>query len=155
MLYSASNNQVLWVFMALPPQKFREIVFQILFCRDFSVDEPQEVGALLMKELKVTRKTMGEAAGRADLVEKRLAELDETIARFSPEYSFERISRAEKSILRLGVFELMHDVSIPPKVAIAEAIRMCRKFGSPESAKFINGLLDSVYHAATPAGALA
>jgi transcription antitermination factor NusB len=141
--------------MALPPQKFREIVFQILFSRDFAVDEPQEMIALLMRELKVTKKTMNEADARADLVEKHLVELDETISRFSTEYSFERISRTEKSILRLGAFEILHDPSIPPKVAIAEAIRICRKFGSPESAKFINGLLDAIYHAAIPAGALA
>lgn len=141
--------------MALPPQKFREIVFQILFSRDFSLDEPQEMIALLMKELKVTKKTMIEADARADLVEKHLVELDETIARFSTEYSFERISRTEKSILRLGAFELLHDSSIPPKVAIAEAIRICRKFGSPESSKFINGLLDGIYNATIPAGALA
>lgn len=131
--------------MALPPQKFREIVFQILFSRDFVVAESQEMIALLMKELKVTKKTMIEADARADLVEKHRTELDEMISRFSTEYSFERISRTEKSILRLGAFELLHDPSIPPKVAIAEAIRICRKFGSPESAKFINGLLDSVY----------
>jgi N utilization substance protein B len=131
--------------MALPPQKFREIVFQILFSRDFVVAESQEMIALLMKELKVTKKIMTEADARADLVEKHLTELDEMISRFSTEYSFERISRTEKSILRLGAFELLHDPSIPPKVAIAEAIRICRKFGSPESSKFINGLLDSVY----------
>ncbi len=141
--------------MALPPQKFREIVFQILFSRDFSLSEPQEMVALLMKELKVTKKTMVEADARAHLVEQHLAELDEMITRFSTEYSFDRISRAEKSILRLGAFELLHDSSIPPKVAIAEAIRICRKFGSPESAKFINGLLDGIYHATIPAGALA
>ncbi|HAB98347.1 MAG TPA: transcription antitermination factor NusB [Parachlamydiales bacterium] len=141
--------------MALPPQKFREIVFQILFSRDFSLAEPQEMIALLMKELKVTKKIVMEAAARAHLVENHVEELDKMISRFSTEYSFERISRAEKSVLRLGAFELLHDSTIPPKVAIAEAIRICRKFGSPESSKFINGLLDGIYHAITPAGALA
>ncbi len=141
--------------MALPPQKFREIVFQILFSRDFSLAEPQEMIALLMKELKVTKKIVMEADARAHLVENHVEELDKMISRFSTEYSFERISRAEKSVLRLGAFELLHDSSIPPKVAIAEAIRICRKFGSPESSKFINGLLDGIYHAITPAGALA
>lgn len=141
--------------MALPPQKFREIVFQLLFSSDFASDEPEEMIALLMKELKVTKKTMLEATTRASLVMERLAEIDEKISAFSTEYSFERISKAEKSILRLGVFEILFDLSIPPKVALAEAIRICRKFGSPESAQFVNGLLDSVYHASIPTGALA
>ncbi len=141
--------------MALPPQKFREIVFQILFSREFASDEPLEIIAWLMRELKVTKRIMVEANERADLILARKGEIDEKIASFSTEYSFERISSVEKTILRLAVFEILFDSKIPPKVALAEAIRITRKFGSPEGAQFVNGLLDSLYHATSPAGALA
>ncbi|MBX9744017.1 MAG: transcription antitermination protein NusB, partial [Chlamydiales bacterium] len=78
------------------------------------------------------------------------------ISLHSPDYVFERISRTERSILRLGTFELLFDPSIPPKVAIAEAIRICRKFGSPQSAQFVNAVLDSVFsHVKAAAGTLA
>jgi N utilization substance protein B len=52
--------------------------------------------------------------------------------------------------LRLGIFEIFFDSEIPAKVAIAEAIRLCRKFGTPESSQFVNAILDGVYkkHAA-------
>lgn len=141
--------------MALPPQKFREIVFQLLFSREFAIDEPVEMIAWLMRELKVTKRTMVEANARADLVVERLSEIDEKIATFSKEYSFERISKVEKTILRLALFEILFDPAIPPKVAMAEAIRMGRKFGSPEGSQFVNGLLDSIFHATAAAGALA
>lgn len=131
--------------MALPPQKFREIVFQILFSRGFAADEAGEIISLLMHELKVTKRTMLEASARADLVETRQTEIDEKIASFSTEYTFERISTVEKMVLRLGAFEILFDDLIPPKVALAEAIRICRKFGSPEGAQFVNGLLHSIY----------
>jgi N utilization substance protein B len=73
--------------------------------------------------------------------------IDEKITSLSPDYSFARISRVEKTILRLGVYEILFDDLIPPLVAISEAIRLTRKFGTPESARFVNAILDRVYHA--------
>ena len=45
----------------------------------------------------------------------------------------------------MGVYELLYDESIPPKVAISEAMRLAKKFGTPESATFVNALLDAIY----------
>jgi transcription antitermination protein NusB len=48
-------------------------------------------------------------------------------------------------VLRLALYEMLHDDQIPPKVAIAEAIRLSRKFSTPESSSFINAILDAIY----------
>lgn len=130
--------------MPLPPQKFREAVFQILFSTDFGY-ESEEMVPFMMQELKSTRRAMAEANGRVDQVLAKLSEIDAVITAASTEYSFERISKVERTILRLGFFELLFDSSIPPKVVIAEAIRLCRKFGTSESAQFVNAILDGVY----------
>lgn len=66
------------------------------------------------------------------------------ITEHSTSYEFERIPRIERNVLRLGVYEIMYDSDIPPKVAIAEAIRLTRKFATPESATFVNAILDSI-----------
>lgn len=107
----------------------------------------------MMQELKATRKAMVDARVRMGLVLAKLGEIDPLIAAGSTEYAFERISRVERTVLRLGIFEILFDDSIPPKVAIAEAIRLCRKFGTPESSQFVNAILDGVYkkHAAPTA----
>ena len=131
--------------MALQPQKFREIVFQILFSKEFEPEDSLETALMLMDELKVTKRSVLEAHARADAIRQRLPELDEKISQMSHEYQFERISTAEKSALRLGLFEILYDDSLPPKVSIAEAIRLTRKFGTPESANFVNAILDAVY----------
>lgn len=131
--------------MALPQQKFREIVFQILYSRGFDASEAEEMIPFMMHELKVTKRSMVDAHTRMDQVTAKQEEIDQIIRSVSQEYSFDRISRVEKTILRLGLFELLFDSTIPPKVAIAEAIRLCRKFGTPESAHFINAILDGVY----------
>ncbi len=130
--------------MALPPQKFREIVFLILFSSEFQPDL-DETSLMLMAELKVTKRAVLEAYDRASQILSKLAEIDEKIRLTSQEYQFDRISSSEKCALRLGFFELFYDSSLPPKVAIAEAIRLTRKFGTPESANFVNAILDGVY----------
>lgn len=135
--------------MALPPQKFREAVLQMLYSQDFILGSDDLV-PLLMEELKTTRKAMLEAQARVNEILVKLPEIDAAIGSASTEYTFERISRVEKTIIRLGLFELLFDSSIPPKVVIAEAVRLCRKFGTPESSQFVNAILDGVYkkHAA-------
>ncbi len=131
--------------MALPPQKFREIVFQILYSHDFDAGSEEEMIPFMMHELKVTKRIMVEAHARMNEILAKQSELDAEISLASTEYTFERISRVEKTILRLGVFELLFDPTLPKPVSIAEAIRLCRKFGTFESANFVNALLDGIY----------
>lgn len=131
--------------MALPPQKFREIVFQILYSRDFDPGDEEEMIPFMMQELKVTKRIMLDAHVRMNQVLAQQEGIDAQIRTASTEYSFDRISRVERTILRLGLFEIFFDSGVPPIVAIAEAIRLCRKFGTPESAHFVNAILDGIY----------
>lgn len=131
--------------MALPPQKFREIVFQLLYSHSFSPLAAGDAVPFMMQELKVSRSSVAAAYERVESILPHLSALDKQIEAHSRDYAFERISGVERTILRLGAFELLHDSSLPPKVAIAEAIRLCRKFGTRESADFVNAVLDSVY----------
>lgn len=131
--------------MAVPQQKIREIVFQLLYGYDWPVDEKDALHTLVSKEAKVSKKVVLEAQERVQLIRSHQQELDTIIASSSKAYDFDRIPSAERNILRLGVFELLFDNEIPPKVAIAEAIRLGRKFSTPESATFINAILDALY----------
>lgn len=131
--------------MALPPQKFREIVFQMLYSSEFLGTDPEETSLMLMNELKVTKKSVAAAREKVNQILQNLSVIDEKISLHSTDYSFERISRVEKTILRLSLFELLFETDLPPLVAIAEAIRLTRKFGTPESAQFVNAILDRVY----------
>lgn len=135
--------------MALSEQKFREIVFLLLYSFDFSKDM-EEAAPLIMEELKVTKKSLKEASSRVESILAKLNEIDPLIAETSSSYDFQRIPRAEKNILRLGVFELLFDEAIPDKVAISEAIRLSRKFASFEAASFANAILDAIRIAKRP-----
>ncbi len=131
--------------MALHQQKFREIVLQLLYGLDLAEQSPEELQKLLSEELEVSKSSVRLAQTRVDQIIKVLNILDDLIRKTSLSYQFERIPTVERNILRLGVFELVYDDSIPPKVAITEAMRLARKFSSPESASFVNALMDTLY----------
>jgi N utilization substance protein B len=131
--------------MALSPQKYREMVFQILFSEDTGRPDPDSMTELMMAELAISKKNVKTAQDKVKAILQKLPEIDPLIASVSTGYDFNRIQTVAKNILRLGVFELLFDDSIPPKVAIAEAMRLARKFGTKESASFVNALLDHLY----------
>jgi N utilization substance protein B len=133
--------------MTLSPQKFREIVLQILYSREMEQKETSTLVTLLMDELKVSKKNVSLAHERALKIEAATDEIDPLISSTSTSYNFDRIHKVTLSILRLALYELFIEKQIPPKVAIAEAIRLSRKFNSPESATFVNALLDHLYRA--------
>ncbi|MEC7839493.1 MAG: transcription antitermination factor NusB [Chlamydiota bacterium] len=130
--------------MAVPQQKFREIVFQLIFSYDMAEPSVEAMETLLMKELSVTRKTMREAQNRVNDVHEFQKNIDQMILATSTSYDFSRIQKVEINILRLGVYEMIYDENIPPKVAISEAMRLARKFSTKESALFVNAVLDTI-----------
>lgn len=131
--------------MNLPQQKFREIAFQLLYSYDLGSLDNAGLIPLIMKQLSVTRKAVKMADARVALLRAKLPEIDAIITKTSQAYAFDRIQTVERNVLRLGVFELLFDPDIPPKVAITEAVRLAHKFGSNEAAAFVNALLDGIY----------
>ncbi len=79
------------------------------------------------------------------IVSKR-SELDAIIVQAAPEWPLERIAPMDRTVLRIGLFELVFgDKAVPPKVALNEAIELSKEYGGDTSGKFINGVLGSVY----------
>ena len=76
----------------------------------------------------------------------RIDELDEKIQPIAPDWPIAQIARIDRSILRLGMYELlfMGDI-VPPKVVINEAVELAKAFGSDNSSKFVNGVLGTAY----------
>ena len=78
-----------------------------------------------------------------DGVIKEYAQLDEHINSAS-EYEAKQIDPIELACLRIATYELIHLPDVPEKVIIAEAIRLCKKFGSDEGFKLVNVILDNL-----------
>lgn len=77
-------------------------------------------------------------------VDKRRQELDDIIRPVAPEWPIEQIARMDRVILRIGVYELLFEKGVPPKVVINEAVELAKAFGGDNSSKFINGVLGTV-----------
>lgn len=128
--------------MSIPQQKFREAVFIALFSLDIGDSDQEALVDMIMRELKMTKKSVYEALGRAKLVLEKKEALDRSIQEASTGYEFERIPFVERNVLRLALFEM---IDLPAAVAISEAIRLTRKFSTAEAASFINAILDNIY----------
>ncbi|AKG53873.1 transcription termination protein NusB [Dehalogenimonas sp. WBC-2] len=71
-------------------------------------------------------------------------EADELIHRLAPNYPVSQMAAIDRNVLRLAIYEVLHDNNVPVRVAINEAVELAKIFGSDSSAKFINGVLSSV-----------
>jgi N utilization substance protein B len=86
----------------------------------------------------------------AEQVREHQPELDELIRRYSADWSLERIAPLERSILRVGLFELLYpevlpgEQAIPPEGAINEAVETAKRFCGSSAPSFINGILGAV-----------
>ena len=84
------------------------------------------------------------AAELAEGVDANLAEIDHLIQEHSHNWRLDRMSRIDRNIIRLAIFELRYRADIPRKVSINEAVELGKNFGTEESSAFVNGLLDRV-----------
>lgn len=71
-------------------------------------------------------------------------ELDATLQPIAPEWPIDQIARMDRLVLRIGLYELMYETDVPPKVVINEAVELAKAFGGENSSKFINGVLGTV-----------
>ncbi|MFZ4772859.1 MAG: transcription antitermination protein NusB [Chlamydiia bacterium] len=132
--------------MSLNQSKFREIVYHFLFARPHTTDEVDLLVKSLMHHHKITKKTVMEAFSRYEKILPEVEKIDQVIAETTKEYDADRITRAEKVAIELCAYEMLHDDTIPEKVAIAEAIRLTKKYGSKEGAGYVNAIMDTLYH---------
>ena len=70
--------------------------------------------------------------------------LDGLIGRFAPAWPVTQLPIVDRNILRIAIFELLHNPATPPKAAIDEAVELAKVFGSDSSARFVNGVLGSI-----------
>lgn len=72
-------------------------------------------------------------------------EIDESIQEFLENWSFDRIMLIDKESIRIGVYELLYQRDLEPKIVIDRLVRLSKKYGGENSSKFVNGILGAVY----------
>ena len=100
------------------------------------------IASQVWDDLAVTPDERKLAATTIESVAANRAQLDSDLAEVTTNWRLERLGAIERSVLRLGAAELCARQT-PPRVVIKEAVRLAERFGSDDSAKFVNGVLDA------------
>ena len=130
----------------------RIVVLQTLYEYEFrsqSEDKNVDLADIIARNMERYEDTIGDKQFVQDLlngiVEKQV-ELDTKLQPMAPEWPISQISRIDRNVLRMGLFELLYmQETVPPKVAINEAVELAKAFGSDNSSKFINGVLGTAF----------
>ncbi|MDF2472422.1 MAG: NusB antitermination factor [Anaerocolumna sp.] len=124
-------------------REIREHLFRMLFRRDFyaetelneqidfyfeSLEEPKEEDKQYLKI-------------RFHLILDKIAEIDKTLEEISSGWKLNRMGKVDLTVMRIAIFEILFDDSIPNKVAVNEAVEIAKKFGGDSSGSFVNGVL--------------
>lgn len=131
-------------------RKAREVALQLLYGLDVQEGRLDDVIALFWDNFDNASEEISEDVKTfsTELVVgtwKNLEKIDHLISGNSENWTIGRMSRVDKSILRMAVYELLFCPEIPPKVTLNEAIDLGKIYGSENSGSFINGILDALY----------
>lgn len=130
----------------------RIVALQTLYEYEFRVqanDASADAATIVARNLERYDTTIQDKEFVKKLVEEVIsqqADLDTKLQPIAPEWPIEQIARVDRTILRMGLYELLYFADIvPPKVAINEAVELAKAFGSDNSSKFVNGVLGTAY----------
>jgi N utilization substance protein B len=82
-------------------------------------------------------------------VRRNQAELDVQLSQIADNWSVARMAATDRNVLRLGAYEILY-TETPDRAAINEAVELAKRFGSAQSAQFVNGILDKFIHRKEP-----
>lgn len=97
-----------------------------------------------LSERRVAPGAVSYIVALVDRIAAHRAEIDREVQDALHNWRLERLSAIDRNILRLGACELLHMDDVPPRVAIQEAILLAEKFGTDQSPRFVNGVLDAL-----------
>ena len=129
-------------------RKGRILAFQALYFWEANrVPIEELVSFAWLEKEKLEKLDEGMAAFSRILVAgtiENIETIDSTIKNHLENWDIVRLNRVDLAVLRMSVFTLMYQSEIPASIVIDEAIGICKEFGTDDSFKFVNGVLDSI-----------
>lgn len=125
-------------------RKSREFALQMLFQWDMNHQDPKNLEKTFWKSAHAEDKTRNFANQLFEDAVALAPAIDQLVGKLSENWQLDRLATVDRGILRLAISELRLGTA-PPKVVIDEALELAKKFSSPESPAFLNGILDAAY----------
>lgn len=126
----------------------RSWALQVLFRWDSEGGErpPLDVFEDTLRDRRIAEDRIPLVRRSMALVQDHLEEVDAALEAALDNWRMDRLSRIDRSVLRLCAAELLFRPDVPAAVAIQEGIRLAGQYGGDDSARFVNGVLDAVHH---------
>ena len=125
-------------------RRAREYAVQVLFQIDLTGDSPETVlrGFWANLDAEPDVRDFTERLVRGVIADREA--LDQRIVLAASNWRIERMAVVDRNTLRMAVYEMLHDQATPIAVVLDEAIEIAKRFGSEDSGRFINGILDAI-----------
>jgi len=128
-------------------RKGRECALQILFQLDLSGNAlADSTFALFWEDRSEPEDVRAFAEGLVRGTAERLVEIDRILGTVAARWELRRMAAVDRNLLRLAAFEILYRPDIPPTVTINEAVEIAKKYSTPDSPSFVNGILDRLMH---------
>ncbi len=135
-------------------RRAREFALQMLYQAEASGAPMSDVVAVFWGDREVAQEVRAFAERLATGSAAAQTEIDALLVENLENWRLERLAIVDRNILRLAVYEFLHEPDTPPIVVIDEAIEVARRFGGDDSWQFTNGILDAVRKKLEAAGTL-
>ena len=124
-------------------RELREHIFRLIFRMDFHPeDEMNEQEELYLDNLVgITDEEREYIQNKADAVRNMKEELDQQIDAVADKWKTGRMTKVDLTVIRLAVYEILHDEEVPTGVAINEAVELAKRYGTDQSPSFVNAVL--------------
>lgn len=122
----------------------RELAFQILFQVDIGRIPWEDALKMTMDENEIPKHSEVFLEELVSGVMDKLQEVDYLLTRSSEEWPLQRMASTDRNILRLAVYEILHQKDIPVEVTVNEAVEIAKKYGEEDSGRFVNGVLGTI-----------
>lgn len=120
----------------------REIVLQVLYQNDLNAEQPEDVRMrFIHARLKHDRQLVRFAETLLAGIAQHKIEIDQRLEETAQNWKLSRMPVTDRNVLRLGAYEILF-TDTPDRVAINEAIELAKRYGTKNSAQFVNGMLD-------------
>ncbi len=125
-------------------RKARELALQMLFQYDMAGNAPDTVIGTFedLQKSKPNTREFAERIFRGTV--DHLTEIDDMIQAQAENWRLSRMAVVDRNIIRMSVYEFLHESDTPKLVIIDEAVEIAKKFGTQKSSQFINGILDGI-----------
>ena len=123
--------------------ELREHIFKVLFGVEFNAEQemPEQL-QLYFEQLEDAReKDLDYIRTKSSKIAEKIAEIDSLINEHTTGWKTSRMNKVDLTILRLALYEMLYEESVPEQVAINEAVEIARKYGGDDSPSFVNGIL--------------